>query len=85
MVEPMMENNKRDDPRFQPAWDLLLQRDLIQESDLDKFEWIEKYSPKFRLLVEEKQKEIKELIKDPLLLKETFRKWLYEENEETIH
>lgn len=85
MPEPQIEKHNQENPYLQPGWDLLLQKDLIIESGMDKFEWIEKYSPKFRKLVEEKREEIKELLKDPLLLKETFKKWLYEEPEETIH
>ncbi|MGC9048688.1 MAG: hypothetical protein ACP5IX_00475 [Patescibacteria group bacterium] len=81
----MPEMHKIDNPYLQTGWDLLLQRDLIKESGMDKFEWIERYSPLFRQLVEEKADEIKELIKDPELLKETFKKWLYEDKEETIH
>lgn len=76
---------KHENPYLQPGWDLLLQRDLIEESGMDKIEWIERYSPIFRQLVEEKTEEIKELIKDPELLRETFKKWLYEDKNETIH
>jgi hypothetical protein len=85
MAEIMPQEHKKDNPYLQPGWDILLQKELIEESGINKWEWIERYSPKFRELVEERRKEIQVLINDPLLLKETFKRWLYEENPETIH
>lgn len=85
MLETMPQQNKKENSYLKPGWDILLQKELIEESGINKWEWIEKYSPKFRALVEERGKEIEELIKTPLLLKETFKQWLYEEKPETIH
>ncbi len=74
-------------PYNQSDWDFILQRDLIKESGLDKFEWIRLYSPRFRQLVEEKSEIIKALQNDPDKLKDQFKKWLYENesHNETIH
>lgn len=74
-------------PYNQSDWDFILQRDLIKESGLDKFEWIQLYSPKFRQLVEEKSEIIKTLRDDPEKLKEQFKKWLHEpeNHNENIH
>lgn len=88
MPEPTLEKHspQPENPYLNnPGWHILLQKHLIIESGIDKFEWIRKYAAKFRGLIEEHQEEIKELIKDPILLQETFKKWLYEEKEETIH
>ncbi|HON21691.1 MAG TPA: hypothetical protein PLX73_02245 [Candidatus Paceibacterota bacterium] len=85
MPDIIPQSKPDNNPYTQPSWDILLQRDLIRESGIDKLEWIQLYSPKFRDLVEEKAEIIKTLQNDPEKLKEQFKKWLYESRNETIH
>jgi len=85
MPDIIPQSKPDNNPYTQPSWDILLQRDLIRESGIDKLEWIQLYSPKFRDLVEEKAEIIKTLQNDPEKLKEQFKTWLYESRNETIH
>ncbi len=85
MPDIIPQSKPDNNPYTQPGWDILLQRNLIRESGIDKLEWIQLYSPKFRDLVEEKAEIIKTLQNDPEKLKEQFKKWLYESRNETIH
>ena len=64
------------------GWEISLQRELILESGIDKIEWIEKYSPKYREIIESHPQFIEEYKTDKSELKEQIKNLLYEE---TIH
>lgn len=65
------------------GWEISLQRELILESGMDKKEWIEKYSAKYREFINANPQLIEEFEEDKETVKEKIKNWLY--LEETIH
>jgi len=65
------------------GWEISLQKELILESKMDKREWIEKYSAKYREFINANPQLIEEFEEDRETAKEKIKNWLY--LEETIH
>lgn len=61
------------------GWEISLQKELILESGIDKREWIEKYSAKYREFIDMNPQFGQEIEERKEAIKEKIKNYLYQE------